>query len=468
MSNWTISQVVDLARGHDDVVFWQKALMVPGDHEGHLWKIEVLNGGKPADLQGYSVNACFVRNSNPKSVVTIDGSIDGNSVCVTLKEACYQYEGQLRGLVQIVKNGQRLTIVETHFKVKEGIPDLVVDPDHVIPSLQELLAQIDALKAATAESRQVTADARSAIVEMESVAVDAAPPIVVDASALVLTVSDAADRVAVNVVSDINFIQSGTGDPSPENVRPITGFDAVNLTRTGRNMVSHLDYIITQYHVATVITEDVIDVKTPSNYDYGKIPVHLKGGVTYTLVIDWEVYGRAEDAADVTTCSYRIDKLQSSATTVRASQNTTQRMVTAYAVTEDIDANILWYPNYGGPSRAASRSRVMLLVGEYTAETAPAFEPCRKQVLTAALPETVYGGELDWTSGQLTITHGADGTELATPRTAQVAPQVLNMLQGENCLWSDAGNTALTYNADVKLYIDNAIASITAAEGVAF
>jgi hypothetical protein len=89
-------------------------------------------------------------------------------------------------------------------------------------------------------------------------------------------------------------------------------------------------------------------------------------------------------------------------------------------------------------------------------------------VLTATLPETVYGGELDWTNGQLTITHGADGAELATPRTAQVAPQVLDMLQGENCVWSDAGNTALTYNADIKLYIDNAIASITAAEGVAF
>lgn len=274
------------------------------------------------------------------------------------------------------------------------------------------------------------------------------------ASGAMVHVKDGAESPAVEVVTEFA--------PTAE------GVAAAKLTRTGRNLVSHLDYVVTQYHTNTVITEDVIDVKTPSNYDYGKIPVHLKGGVTYTLVIDWEVYGRAEDAADVTTCSYRIDKLQSSATQVRVSSNTVRRMVKAYAVTEDVDANILWYPNFGGPSRAASRSRVMLLVGEYTEETAPAFEPCRKQVLNAALPETVYGGELNWTNGKLTITHGADGAELATPRTAQVAPQVLDMLQGENYAWSDAGNTALTYNADIKLYIDNAIASITAAEGVAF
>lgn len=274
------------------------------------------------------------------------------------------------------------------------------------------------------------------------------------ASGAMVHVKDSAESPAVEVVTEFATTAEGV--------------TAAKLTRTGKNLVSHLEYVVTQYHTNTVITEDVIDVKTPSNYDYGKIPVHLKGGVTYTLVIDWEVYGRAEDAADVTTCSYRIDKLQSSATQVRVSSNTVRRMVKAYAVTEDVDANILWYPNFGGPSRAASRSRVMLLVGEYTEETAPAFEPCRKQVLTATLPETVHGGELNWTSGQLTITHGADGAELATPRTAQVAPQVLDMLQGENYAWSDAGNTVLTYNADIKLYIDNAIASITAAEGVAF
>lgn len=274
------------------------------------------------------------------------------------------------------------------------------------------------------------------------------------ASGAMVHVKDGAESPAVEVVTEFA--------PTAE------GVASAKLTRTGRNLVSHLDYTKTQGHGATVITEDVIDVTKQGAYDYGKIPVRIKAGVTYTLVIDWEVYGRDEGATGETVCTYRIDNLQTTASQGRVSSNTTRRYLKVYTATEDVDANILWYPNFGSAAKACSRSRVMLLVGEYTEETAPAFEPCRKQVLTATLPETVYGGELDWTSGQLTITHGADGAELATPRTAQIAPQALDMLNGENCVWSDAGNTALTYNADIKLYIDNAIASITAAEGVAF
>ena len=35
---------------------------------------------------------------------------------------------------------------------------------------------------------------------------------------------------------DINPVQSGTGTPSPQNVRPISGFSALNVTRTGKNL----------------------------------------------------------------------------------------------------------------------------------------------------------------------------------------------------------------------------------------
>jgi len=35
---------------------------------------------------------------------------------------------------------------------------------------------------------------------------------------------------------DVNAVQSGTGDPSPDNVRPITGFSQANVFRTGVNL----------------------------------------------------------------------------------------------------------------------------------------------------------------------------------------------------------------------------------------
>ena len=39
------------------------------------------------------------------------------------------------------------------------------------------------------------------------------------------------------VVADITPVQSGTGDPSPTNVRPISGWTGANVVRTGRNLI---------------------------------------------------------------------------------------------------------------------------------------------------------------------------------------------------------------------------------------
>ena len=35
-------------------------------------------------------------------------------------------------------------------------------------------------------------------------------------------------------------VQEGSGDPSPDNIRPITGRDAVSVTRCGKNIVESL------------------------------------------------------------------------------------------------------------------------------------------------------------------------------------------------------------------------------------
>lgn len=219
------------------------------------------------------------------------------------------------------------------------------------------------------------------------------------------TVRDAAARAAVNPFTTILPSQPGTGNPSSSNVRPISGWDAATLIKKGKNIVSHMDYTTTNGHADTLITADVIDVRAPTGYDYGKIPIRITAGTTYTLVIDWEVYGRDESATGETVCSYRIDKLQSSATQIRVRANTSRRLVKVYSATEDVEANILWYPNFGSTVKACSRSRVMLLEGAYTDDNAPPFEPFTAQPLVSALPKTVYGGTLNWATGALKVTH---------------------------------------------------------------
>lgn len=57
----------------------------------------------------------------------------------------------------------------------------------------------------------------------------------------IVTVTDGADGVRMKkVVATIEPVQSGTGDPAPDNVRPISGHDCVTVTRTGKNVLPGL------------------------------------------------------------------------------------------------------------------------------------------------------------------------------------------------------------------------------------
>jgi hypothetical protein len=49
--------------------------------------------------------------------------------------------------------------------------------------------------------------------------------------------------------------------------------------------------------------------------------------------------------------------------------------------------------------------------------------------------------------------------ELATPQTYQLDPQTIDLLLGDNNVWTDCGSVEVTYKADVGLYIDKKLSS---------
>ena len=64
-----------------------------------------------------------------------------------------------------------------------------------------------------------------------------APAITETASGAIANFPDGADDMVMhNVVAEINPVQSGSGDPSPSNIRPISGWTGCNVTRTGKNL----------------------------------------------------------------------------------------------------------------------------------------------------------------------------------------------------------------------------------------
>lgn len=64
-------------------------------------------------------------------------------------------------------------------------------------------------------------------------------------SGSMVTISDGIDGHALDVTASWTPTQAGSGDPSPENIRPISGRDKITLTRCGRNLWSYGDLTIT-------------------------------------------------------------------------------------------------------------------------------------------------------------------------------------------------------------------------------
>lgn len=422
----------------------EKKPLSQGDAYADKILVRIHEAEKDVPLDGVGVSAKVIRYDG--RTVPLIGAVEGGAACIVLDDACYGVPGDIKVSVILSAGEMVQTVLALTMNVETSETSIIVD-NGTIGDLTEVLAVIAEARSATAEAHKAAEDAKKAIAQMAGIEVTASGPLV--------NVKDAADFDAVQVVSEIKPVADGVS--------------AVNLTRTGRNMVSHLDYTFTQGNKATIVTDDLIDVTVASGVDYITIPAHLKAGVTYTLCIEQEVYGRDESSTLPTSSQYGFIAAPSPLT-VKAKANGLYKYVQVYTSADDIDTKIRVYPNYGnsltgsnGFLAACSRVKVMLVDGEYTVATAPAFEPCVKQTLTTTLPEAVHGGALDWTSGLLTVTHGADGTELAVPRTAQLAPQTLEMLKGENNVWSDTGDTSLTYNADIKMYIDAAIAEIAAA-----
>ena len=265
--------------------------------------------------------------------------------------------------------------------------------------------------------------------------------IVCEDTASVVSTDAAAAMPAVGLVSNIDG----------------SGWNKITLTHTNRNLVSHLDAVFTQGHKNVVPTAEYIDVHTPTTFDYQRYDnIKLKAGQPYTYVVNFEVYGRDEADTRVTSVAYRLSAKSSSNTARDIKANGSYTHVVNYTPDADITTTLLCYPNFGnnGTTKVPSKvkTRVMLLEGTYTAETAPAFVPCEKETFTATLPQTITSGEYDWNTGILT---DASGTEY------QLEPQQINLWKGYNTIWSDTGETALTYNADIKLYIDNRVETLT-------
>lgn len=396
---WIMQERVDLARPQG-LHRWPEQLMVPGDARAHRWVVAVYRDGMPVDLDGWEIKAYLTRPDNV--CVPVDGTADGNAAGVCFEAACYAIRGELSGTLQASRGDERVTLARGIWQVGKPHGEQVADPGELVPTLPELLAQISAMQAATAAAGDAAAAADAALAEMSSVIAGSAPAIVIDVSGDVVSVADAAARPALHVVSTLASVQEGSGTPSPTNIRPIHGWDAVSL-RHGE---------VHEEGAEPVFTAD--------------LPETVYGGR-----LDWTT-----GVLTVTHVHYRL-------------------------AVADMNAPYEKYPGWNGvPDLRKHMGAVNVVTG-----IASAWKNIGVHTLSSNNPQIILNDstllQSEWkdTYPDLVVDFVIP---INNPYDIQLTPQQLTLLRGRNALSSSTGDTAVTYIADTRLYIDNAVTALAA------
>lgn len=300
----------------------------------------------------------------------------------------------------------------------------------------------------------------------------------------VTDISDALPLDAAKLVIDIEPVQSGSGDPSPDNIRPITGWTGAKVTRCGKNLLQtpYYDSSKTEYGVTFTVNNDgSVSLSGTNNRGstmyYGFVnrnfPKKLKKGKYFV--------GRSGIAGG----TFSIVGVSADNTQVFALAYATETSDKVFTLSEDT----LYYSylaiNAGVTVNATFYPRLEL------GSTATDYEPYQGDIYNITFPSeagTVYGGTLDVVNGVLTVDRGniasyagetlpgawissmdvytVGGTpttgaqvvyDLATPIAYQLTPQQVTMLQGDNTVFADCGDTTVGYWRDDSLSINKAI-----------
>ena len=195
--------------------------------------------------------------------------------------------------------------------------------------------------------------------------------------------------------------QSGSGTPSPDNIRPIIGVSECNVVRCGKNLFPYSTISVYSYSFAV-----------NQNFNQMVNPILLKGGKTYTLSLESgeKIYRlRAFNSSkELITNPTEINMTSGSSGVLSYYSNYkffgysgTPNNVNLIQPTNDIWLDIVTQSN-------ASTAQLEL------GSTATAYEAYNGNTYTIQLDDTYYGGSLDVTNGVLTVDRefeDFDGTE---------------------------------------------------------
>lgn len=254
------------------------------------------------------------------------------------------------------------------------------------------------------------------------------------------------------------------------NICPISGWNAANITRIGKNLISFKERLIAWGSIYSeidnntfVVTATGAGYRSPYQFSETDIDVTLSGTITNLGGGFWRI-----DLLDSTNATVGI--LDAGTTHVSAKASKIRL-------------------NYTTVGSGGQMANIQLELGS----SFTGYKPYTRATYTNNLPSAFFGGTVDFVSGLVssewaeissysgetlpgewlssydayapgtTPTNGAQVVyKRSTPVVTQVEPKDIYSVYGINTIWSDQNNIDVAYRADTKLYIDAKIAETQA------
>ena len=211
----------------------------------------------------------------------------------------------------------------------------------------------------------------------------------------VVHITDASEYPAIDITTQIEPIQSGSGTPSPDNVRPISGYDSVSVANMGdiskRQFFNGLmqgthvfvDMGTLSWSRDTSKTNAVFRVNPPNNKTTGDLAI-LCAKYTNLGMMTFTSFGNtAEDKSISVQTSYgTVQARDDSYTTATAFKNSLSGVYLVYELATPTTPTI-------------TEAQFNMLLEQFDIDG---------ELYIIDLPSTCYGGTLDVVSGVLTVT----------------------------------------------------------------
>lgn len=189
----------------------------------------------------------------------------------------------------------------------------------------------------------------------------------------------------ISAITTMLPLQSGSGDPSPSNIRPISGWTGARLTRFVKNLFDKDSAMLNSWYAYSSDNANA----NPFNGLFASKLIPVQPGEVFTLT------NYLTDAG-VALVKYLVSETNTGGIESIRSGNVITCDGTKQVYTFTVPDKVRYI---GITGDMANIDKVQLELGSAATE----YEPYQGDTYTADFGQTVYGGTLDWQTGVLTV-----------------------------------------------------------------